>query len=349
MSKIYLDGTAVGKDQKPYVIAEVSGNHRGSIDRAKAIISAASENNADCVKLQTYTPDTLTIKSDREEFRLKGGLWDGYTLWDLYDWAHTPFEWHEELFAHARKHGITCFSTPFDTTAIELLESLNVPFYKIASFELTDTHLVKQIAATGKPVIMSTGLATLKEIEVALDAINQTAGNDVILLHCISGYPTPLHEANLSMIPQLQEEFGTLVGLSDHTLDNTAATVAVALGACVIEKHFTLARAEGGPDAEFSMEPDQLKDLCKKVEGAWRSIGDGTRLAPSAQDQNRVLRRSIYTTANIRKGEKFSAENIRCIRPGNGMDPQKYETVLGKSATQDLDYGTPLEAKHVDT
>ncbi|MEM9331875.1 MAG: pseudaminic acid synthase [Pseudomonadota bacterium] len=345
---IFLDGTEIGRGCKPYVIAEVSANHNGSIEKAKEIISSAARNGADAVKLQTYTADTITIKSDRPEFRIKGGLWDGYQLWDLYDWAHTPFEWHPELFDHARKEGITCFSSPFDDTAVDLLEGLNAPLYKIASFEMTDLPLIRKVAATQKPMIMSTGLASLEEIEKSLSVARDVGSGEIVLLHCISGYPTPLEQANLKLMLELQETFDVLVGLSDHTLANTAAIAAVSIGACIIEKHFTLARSEGGADAEFSMEPPQLKALCEDTEGAWKSMGDGVRLTPSVQDNNRVFRRSIYTVGPIQKGDVFTKDNIRCIRPGLGLPPELYDKVLGKKAASDIDYGTPLETTHIE-
>ena len=344
---IQLDGKPVGPGHKPYIIAEVSANHNGSIEKAKDIIAEAARRGADAVKLQTYTADTITIKSDRPEFKIKGGLWDGYQLWDLYDWAHTPFEWHGELFAHAKSHGITCFSSPFDDTAVDLLESLDAPFYKIASFEMTDIPLIRKVASTQKPMIMSTGLATLDEIETSLTAAKEAGSGEIILLHCISGYPTPLEQANLKLMTELRDRFDVLVGLSDHTLSNTAAVAAVAMGACVIEKHFTLDRSDGGADAEFSMEPDQLQDLCEQAVGAWHAIGDGTRLAPSVQDSNRVFRRSIYCVAAIRKGEKFTSENIRCIRPGLGLPPERYDTLLGKKAAADIEYSTPIAEEHI--
>ncbi len=337
-----LDGKQVGNDCKPYVIAEVSANHNGSIEKAKEIISAAASNGANAVKLQTYTADTITIKSDRPEFKIKGGLWDGYQLWDLYDWAHTPFEWHAELFAHAKTEEITCFSSPFDDTAMDLLEELDAPLYKIASFEMTDIPLVERVAATGKPMIMSTGLATLDEIEKSLDVARNAGTGEIILLHCISGYPTPLEQANLKLMVELREKFDVLVGLSDHTLSNTAAVTAAAMGACVIEKHFTLDRSDGGADAEFSMEPPQLKSLCEETAGAWQALGDGIRGAPSVQDANRIFRRSIYAVAEIKAGEPFTRDNIRCIRPGLGLAPERYKELLGKTAASAIEFGTPI-------
>ena len=345
--QIVLDGISVGEGCKPYVIAEVSANHNGSIDKAKEIMTSAAVNGADAVKLQTYTPDTITIKSDRPEFKIKGGLWDGYSLWDLYNDAHTPYEWHEELFNHAKTLGITCFSTPFDDSAVELLEKLDAPLYKIASFEMTDIPLVERVASTGKPMIMSTGLASLEEIRHSLDAARNAGNGEIILLHCISGYPTPLDQANLKLMLQLRDTFDVLVGLSDHTLDNIAAITAVALGACVIEKHFTLDRSEGGADADFSMEPPQLKDLCDSTKGAWQALGDGKRLSPSVQDSNRIFRRSVYTVAEIAEGEVFTRENIRCIRPGLGLSPERYNDLIGKQAKSAISYGTPLSEDHI--
>ncbi len=347
MNKISLDGTEVGQGCKPYIIAEVSANHNGSIEKAKEIITSAAQNGADAVKLQTYTADTITIKSDRPEFKISGGLWDGYTLWDLYDWAHTPFEWHEELFNHAKENNITCFSSPFDDTAVDLLESLDAPLYKIASFEMTDIPLVRRVASTQKPMIMSTGLATLEEIEKSLSVAREAGTGEIILLHCISGYPTPLEQANLRLMLELQEKFDVLVGLSDHTLENVAAISAVAMGACIIEKHFTLDRSDGGADAEFSMEPEQLADLCKSTKGAWEAMGDGKRLKPSVQDANRVFRRSVYCVADIKAGDVFSKENIRCIRPGLGLPPERFDDLLGKTAASDIEYGTPIEEAHI--
>lgn len=344
---IRLDDKQVGEGQKPYIIAEVSANHNGSIEKAKEIISSAAENGADAVKLQTYTADTITIKSDRPEFRISGGLWDGYQLWDLYDWAHTPFEWHPDLFEHAKQEGITCFSSPFDDTAVDLLESLDAPFYKIASFEMTDIPLVQRVASTGKPMIMSTGLANMAEIGASLTAAREAGSGEIILLHCISGYPTPLEQANLRLMLELRDTFDVLVGLSDHTLSNTAAVVSVALGACVVEKHFTLNREDGGADAAFSMEPDQLKSLCEETAGAWQALGEGKRLAPSVQDGNRIFRRSVYCVSDIKKGETFTRENIRCIRPGLGLSPDRFEGLLGKTAARDISYSTPIEESHI--
>jgi len=340
---IELDGCPVGEGHAPYIAAEVSANHDGSLEKAKDIIASAAQNGADAVKLQTYTADTITIKSDRPEFRIEGGLWDGYTLYDLYEKAHTPYAWHGPLFDHARANKITCFSSPFDETAVDLLENLNAPFYKIASFEMTDLPLVRRVARTRKPMVMSTGMATMDEIKRSLEAAKQAGSGKIILLHCISGYPTPLEDANLRLITDLADQTNALIGLSDHTLDATAATVATALGACFIEKHFTLDRSDGGVDADFSMEPGDLAHLVKTVKGAWNALGNGERNAPSAQDTNRKFRRSIYSVAQIKKGEAFTPENVRCIRPSKGLSPDRYDDVLATTATRDIAYGTPLE------
>lgn len=340
--EIRLAGKPVGHGRRPYVIAEISANHNGSLGRAKTIIEAAARNGADAVKLQTYTAATMTIRSDRPEFRIKGGLWDGYTLWDLYEQAHTPWEWHGELFAHAKACGVACISTPFDETAVELLEKLNAPFYKIASFEMTDLPLVARVAQTKKPVIVSTGMATRQEIASTLATARANGASEIILLHCISGYPTPIGEANLRAIPDLAAEFGCLVGLSDHTLGNTAAIVATGLGAALIEKHFTLARADGGPDAEFSMEPAELAALVRDVADAHSALGAGGIRRTAFEAKNTIFRRSVWVVRDIARGERFTRDNLRRIRPGNGLTPERFDEALTKVASRHIPAGTPL-------
>ena len=330
---------------RPYIIAEISGNHNGSIDRAKELVKLAKENGADCVKIQTYTPDTMTIKSNKDDFLIKGGLWDGYNLWDLYDWAQTPFEWQKELFEYANSIGITMISTPFDESAVDLLESLSCPFYKVASFELTDLPLIKYIAQTKKPIILSTGMANEKEIKEAIDTIIEYGSGDFILLHCVSGYPTPVEEINLDTITLLKKKFKCEIGLSDHTLGNTSAILSIALGAKVIEKHFTFDRSEGGPDAEFSMEPHELKDLSENISLAHKAIGVGSFEMKSAEESNIKFRRSIYVVNDIKKGDVFTKENIRRIRPGYGLEPKDYEKIIGLKAKRDLEEGNPLTKK----
>tara|TARA_B100000965_G_scaffold311441_1_gene271006 strand:+ start:27 stop:1055 length:1029 start_codon:yes stop_codon:yes gene_type:complete len=328
---------------RPYIIAEISGNHNGSLDRAKELIKLAKENGADCVKIQTYTPDTMTIKSNKDDFLIKGGLWDGYNLWDLYDWAQTPFEWQKELFGYANNIGITMISTPFDESAVDLLESLSCPFYKVASFELTDLPLIKYIAQTKKPIILSTGMANEKEIKEAIDTIIQYGSGDFILLHCVSGYPTPVEEINLDTITLLKKKFKCEIGLSDHTLGNTSAILSIALGAKVIEKHFTFDRSEGGPDAEFSMEPHELKDLSENISLAHKAIGVGSFEMKSAEESNIKFRRSIYVVEDIKEGETLTKDNVRRIRPGYGLKPKEYEKLIGSIANKDLDKGNPLK------
>jgi pseudaminic acid synthase len=342
MSTFVLGGKPIGPGHPPYVIAELSGNHNGSIDRAREIISAAAANGADAIKLQSYTPDTITIKSDRPEFRVTGGLWDGYTLWDLYAWAHTPFEWHAPLFEHAKACGITCISTPFDHTAVDLLEDLDAPFYKVASFEMTDLPLVRRIAQTGKPVVISTGLANEQEIRMSVEMAKEHGSGEIVLLHCISSYPAPIDQANLRAIATLTRKFDCLAGLSDHTLGNTAAIASVALGASVIEKHFTLNREDGGPDAEFSMEPKDLAALTRDVRDAWLALGSGELVRPEAEKGSAVFRRSLYVVADIEAGDRLTPDNIRSIRPGAGMSPARYDEVIGRKTARHISAGTPL-------
>ncbi len=325
----------------PYIIAELSGNHNGSLQRAKKLISVAKECGADCVKLQTYTPETMTIKSDRDDFKITGGLWDGYTLWDLYESAHTPYNWQKKLFLYARKIGIDCISTPFDESAVDLLESIDIPFYKIASFELTDLPLVEYIASKKKPIILSTGMANKKEIKESIDIIKRYGCGDFVLLHCVSGYPTPIEEMNLNTIKLLRKEFKCEVGLSDHTLSNIAATVSIGLGVKIIEKHFTLKRSDGGPDAAFSMEPNELKDLCHSAKAASLSLGKASFNKKPVEEENSKFRRSIYIVKDIKKGDIFTKDNLKRIRPGYGLSPKYYFEMLGKASKKEVKAGTP--------
>ncbi|RCK30555.1 pseudaminic acid synthase [Thalassospira lucentensis] len=328
--------------KRPFIIAEVSGNHNGSIERAKEIISSAATNGASCVKLQTYTADTMTIRSDKPDFQIKGGLWDGRNLYELYEWAQTPYEWQKPLFDHARSLGIECISTPFDETAVDLLVDIGCPKIKIASFEVTDLPLIKYIAETKKPVIMSTGMANKQEISDALELLHKYGNGEVMLLHCVSGYPTPAEQMNLNAIGVLKSEFGCSVGLSDHTLGNQAAIAAVALGAEVIEKHFTLRRADGGPDAAFSMEPEELAALVRDCKTVYDALGNGAFDLVAAEQENVKFRRSIYAVKSIKAGEAFSQDNIRRIRPGFGLEPKYFDLVLGKLALRDFSAGDPL-------
>jgi len=335
-----IAGRSIGPSHSPYVIAELSGNHNGDIGRALALIDAAKAAGADAVKLQTYTADTITLDHDGPGFTIKGGLWDGRRLHELYREASTPWEWHEKLFAHARSAGITCFSSPFDPTAIAFLEKLNAPAYKIASFEIVDTPLIRLAAKTGKPLIISTGMASPDEISEALDAAKESAG--AVLLHCISAYPAPAEDANLARIPALAAKYDCAIGLSDHTLGIEVSIAAVALGACVIEKHITLQRADGGPDAAFSLEPDELTALVKGVRTAHAALGRADYGRAASEEGNVAFRRSLYAVKDIAAGETITEENVRSIRPGYGLAPKHLPEILGRKAKRGIPRGTPI-------
>ncbi|WP_343583154.1 pseudaminic acid synthase [Herbaspirillum sp.] len=335
-----INGKKIGKDHPPYIIAELSANHNGSLERALQTIDAAQRCGASAIKLQTYTADTMTIDSDRPDFMVQGGLWDGFKLYDLYKWAQTPFEWHEAMFAHARKIGITVFSTPFDESAVDLLERLDAPAYKIASFENTDLPLIRYVAKTGKPIIMSTGMATESEIAEAVDAARSAGCKDLVLLHCISSYPAPINQANIRQMPELAERFRTMPGLSDHTIGTTASVTAVALGACVIEKHFTLSRADKGPDSEFSIEPVELERLCQETHDAWLALGKVGYQRQSAEEGSKAFRRSVYFVRDLPAGTIVSTEDIRRIRPGMGLPPKHFDALIGKRLKVDVVRGT---------
>ena len=300
------------------------------------------------MKLQTYTPDTMTIDSTMEDFKIRGGLWDGYTLWDLYKWAHTPFEWQKELFEFARESEITCISTPFDETAVDLLEEIGTPFYKVASFELTDLPLIKYIASKNKPVILSTGMANEVEIDEAVEIVKKYGCGDFVLLHCVSGYPTPIDQINLDTINLLRQKFRTEIGLSDHTLGNVSAIMSIAYGVKIIEKHFTLKRDDGGPDADFSMEPEELRTLSRNVRDAHDAIGEGSFARKDAEKSNAKFRRSLYIVEDIKKGEIFTKKNLRKIRPGYGLPPKLFDEIIGKKTNQDIKRGTALSLDMVD-
>lgn len=338
-----IAGRPIGPGHPPYIVAELSGNHNGRLESALALMDAMKAAGADAVKLQTYTADTITIDSDRPEFLIRGGPWDGRRLYELYQEAHTPWEWHAALFARGRELGLPVFSSPFDFTAVEFLESLDAPAYKIASFECVDLPLIRRCAATGKPLVISTGLASLEEIGEAVTAARGAGAKDIVLLHCVSAYPAPADQYNLRRMPELAKRFGVWAGLSDHTLGSTTAVAAASLGAVLIEKHVTLARADGGPDAGFSLEPDEFAKMVRDVREAWQALGSGAFIRQAAEEPNAIFRRSLYVVADMRAGEIFTAANLRSIRPGHGLPPKHYEAILGRRATRDIARGTPVD------
>lgn len=345
---ITIAGRSIGIDEPPYVIAEMSANHNGSIETAFKIIEAAKSSGADAVKLQSYHPDTITLDGDSDDFRINGGLWDGYTLYQLYQKAHMPWEWHSPLFEHARKQGITIFSSPFDSTAVDLLEDLNAPAYKIASFEAVDIPLIKYVAGTGKPMIISTGMADEAEIQEAIDAARSGGCKELAILHCVSGYPAPAEDYNLRTIGDMIRRFGLVTGLSDHTLDNTTAITSVAMGASLIEKHFTLDRTGGGPDDSFSLEPDGLSDLCEGSKTAWAALGRIDYGRKSSEHANVKFRRSLYFIQDMKAGDVITLNTVRSVRPGFGLAPKLLETILGKKLKTDVKAKTPVLAKLIE-
>lgn len=340
---ITIDGKKIGTDFKPYIIAELSANHNGDINRAYKIMEEAVKAGADAIKIQTYTHDTMTIDCDSKEFQIKGGLWDGQYLYDLYKSAHLPWSWNKLLFDKANELGITLFSTPFDFSAVDLLEELNAPAYKIASFELIDLPLIARVAKTGKPMIISTGMGNLEEIEEAVTTAKKNGCEDIVVLHCVSGYPAPPEQYNLKTIGDIAQRFNVLSGLSDHTIENATSVSSIALGACLIEKHVTLDRSGGGADDSFSLEPSELKKLCDDTKTAWEAIGQVNYERTAAERGNVEYRRSLYIVKNIKKGEIITAEHVRSIRPGNGIPPKFLDDILGSEATRDLTFGTAVK------
>jgi len=340
---MYIGNFKIGPRLPTYCVAEISANHNQSLERAKELVHAAKEAGADAVKLQTYTADTLTIRSDRAEFQIQGGLWSGRQLHELYQEAYTPWEWQPQLAEEARRLGLELFSTPFDLTALEFLErELDPPAHKIASFEIVDLPLLRAVAGTGKPIILSTGMASLGEIDEAVQTLRDAGCRDLVLLKCNSGYPADPAEMNLRTIPHLAEAFGVPVGLSDHTLGHEAAIASVALGGCVIEKHFTLARADGGPDAAFSLEPHEFRQMVESVRVTEAALGRVRYTVTKRETISRVFRRSLFVVKPISAGEPLTPENVRSIRPGHGMAPRYYDMVLGFRASVDIKPGTPL-------
>ena len=328
--------------ERCFIIAELSANHNQDIERAEQSIRAVADTGADAVKLQTYTADTMTIPCDAEYFRIKGTLWEGRTLHDLYLEAYTPWEWHPRLMGLANELGLACFSTPFDATAVDFLESLDVPCHKVASFEVVDIPLLRKIASTTKPVIMSTGMATLEEIAEGVRTLREHGTTELALLKCTSSYPAPAKEANLRTIAHMAEAFNCPVGLSDHTLGSAVAVTAVALGARIVEKHFTLCRADGGPDSAFSMEPAEFKQMVLDIRTAEAALGRVNYSLTDKERQSIVFRRSLFVVKDVKAGEVFTSENVRSIRPGHGLHPRFLETVLGRCARYDIKRGTPL-------
>lgn len=343
---ISIDGRKIGPEYPPYIIAELSANHNGDINRAYQIMEEAVKAGADAIKLQTYTHDTITMDCDSEEFQIKGGLWDGKTLYELYKEAHLPWDWHKPLFEKAKELGITIFSSPFDFTAVDMLEELNAPAYKIASFELVDHPLIAKVAQTGKPMIMSTGMANDTEIQEAIDVAKANGCQQLVVLHCVSGYPAPADQYNLRTIADMQTRFDVLAGLSDHTIDNATAVTSVALGACLIEKHVTLDRNGGGPDDSFSLEPKELKQLVDDTKTAWESLGKVNYERTEAEKGNVIFRRSLYVVQDVAKGELLTHENVKSIRPGYGLAPKYLYDVIGQKANSSIASGTALNLKH---
>lgn len=338
--KIQINGRDIGTDFPPYIIAELSANHNGRLDTALKIIEQAKLCGADAIKLQTYKADTITLDSRNEEFMIRGGLWDGQSLFELYEKAHMPWEWHKPLFEYARKLDITMFSSPFDSTAVDLLEDLNAPAYKIASFEAIDLPLIKYVASTGKPMIISTGMADQTEIAEAIEAAYDGGCKELVVLHCVSGYPAPAEDYNLLTLQDMAQRFDVPVGLSDHTLDNTTAIASVVLGACVIEKHFTLDRNGGGPDDSFSLEPAELKQLCTGSKTAWQALGKVDYGRKSSEQGNAQFRRSLYFVKDLKAGDVIDQSCIRSVRPGFGLAPKFYDDILGKTLIQDVEKNT---------
>jgi pseudaminic acid synthase len=341
--EIKIGEKTIGGKHPTFIVAEMSANHHQNFDEAVKIIRAAEECGADAVKIQTYTPDSLTIDSDQEYFRIKGTIWEGENLYSLYEKAYTPWEWQPKLKKIADEIGIMLFSTPFDRTSVDFLEAVDVPAYKIASFELVDIPLIEYVAGKGKPIIMSTGLATIEEIAEAVATARKAGARDIALLKCTSGYPALPEEMNLKTIPHLAMEFGVVAGLSDHTVGIAVPVAAVALGACIIEKHFTLSRTVPGPDSAFSLEPEEFKAMAEAIRTAEKAIGEVHYGLTAGEGESRAFRRSLFVVKDVKAGETFTEENVRSIRPGQGLAPKYIKKVLGKKAARDIEKGTPLE------
>jgi len=340
--ELTIAGRKIGEQYSPYIIAEMSANHNGDMDAALKIIEEAKRAGADAVKIQTYTADSITLKSNLPDFQISDGLWGGRTLYELYEWAHTPWAWHKPLFEYARKHDITIFSSPFDNTAVDLLEDLNAPAYKIASFEAVDLPLIKYVANTGKPMIISTGMADAEEIGEAIEAAREGGCEELAILHCVSGYPASPEDYNLRTIKDMRERFGLVTGLSDHTLDNTTAIASVVMGSSIIEKHFTLDRNGGGPDDSFSMEPSDLTALCRDAKTAWSALGKVDYGMKSSEQANIKFRRSLYFVKALKAGDVITANAVRSVRPGYGIAPKFVEHIVGKKVVRNIEKNSPV-------
>lgn len=343
-----INGRKIGNGLKPYIVAELSANHSGNIQHALDTILEAKKRGADAIKLQTYLADSMTIDCDASDFYIKTGPWKGSTLYDLYKKAETPYEWHQELFDYAGEIGITCFSTPFHESAVDLLEKLNAPAYKVASFEAIDLPLISYIAKTHKPMIISTGMASFDEINEMLETARTAGCKDLILLHCVSGYPTPIQQSNVLTVPDMMNQFNVDVGLSDHSLSNTASLAAISHGACLIEKHVTLSRSIDSPDSSFSIEPDELESLCQEANDTWLSLGTAGYKRKPVEEENIIFRRSIYFIENMEAGEVISDKHIRRIRPGYGLAPKYESQIIGRKVKDKIKAGTPTSWELID-
>jgi len=347
-NKFVINNRQIGPELSTYVIAEISANHNQEYERAVEIINAAAVAGADAIKVQTYTPGTLTIDCDKEIFRIKGTIWDGRKLYDLYKEAYMPWEWQPKLKQVAHDLGLDFFSTAYDKTAVDFLESMDVPVYKIASFELVDLPLLRLVAQTGKPIILSTGMATLDEINEAVQTIREAGGEQLALLKCTSVYPAPPDEMNLLTIPHLAETFGVPTGISDHTLGILIPVISVSNGACIVEKHFTISRRDPGPDSEFSLEPDEFRQMVEAIRMTEKALGEVKYQATDREQSSKVFRRSLFVVEDIKEGEKFSQQNIRAIRPGNGLHTRFMDEIIGLSATRTISRGTPLSWDYIN-
>jgi len=339
MNDFAIAGRKIGSQFPPYVIAEMSANHNGDLGAALRIMNEAKKSGADAIKIQTYRPDTITLNCNHSDFKIKDGLWAGRNLYELYEWAHTPWEWHATLFEYAKEIGLTIFSSPFDNTAVDLLEELGTPAYKIASFEAVDLPLIRYVACTGKPMIISTGMSDTIEIEEAINAAREGGCKELAILHCVSGYPAPAADYNLRTLPDMIHRYGLTVGLSDHTLDNATAIASVALGASIIEKHFTLDRQGGGPDDSFSLQPRELQELCRNTRTAWDAMGAVNYGRKSSEVSNIKFRRSLYFVKPLKAGQRVSADAVRSVRPGFGLAPKHLDVVIGSVLKTDVDFG----------